>query len=160
MSSGLATEDNDPVKSGLLITIVDLIKNLVLYGYSCYRILGYKGDEEETAVVQVPSGREMPIRFSSKKLRWVPDHVSRRQETVGDFFSADVGSDEDTDDEDDDESNPFRWQTVVWMPPTESRCTSFAAQALVHFYGFPVLVYFFHTYLSFPLFNFSAQVSR
>ena len=113
----------------LLTTIVDLIKNLVLYGFSCYRILAFPDKDQNDMIVQVPSGKEMPVRFSSKLLRWVPDYKTHRRGTAMDLF--DTSKDNVDESDDDDEDDPFRWKTIVWMPPTESRCTSFAAQASV-----------------------------
>lgn len=129
LSTGVQTTDALPVQGMLLTTVVDLIKNLVLYGFSCYRILAFPDKIRNTMVVQVPSGNEMPVRFSSKLLRWVPDYKTRRRGTAMDLFDTSNDDVDNSDDEDDDD--PFRWKTIVWMPPTESRCTSFAAQAPV-----------------------------
>lgn len=127
LATGLTTSDGSPARGMLLTTVVDIIRNLVLYGFSCYRILALPGGAgREMPVVQVPSGKEMPVRFSPKLLRWVPDHKSRRRGTAIELFDTGGNSD---DSDSDDEDDPFRWQTIVWMPPTESRCTSFAAQA-------------------------------
>ena len=102
------------------------IKNLILFGFTCYRRLALDPDGAATGNVpiQVPSGADMPVRFSAKHLRWVPDLKPRRRGSALEFFEV---KEESSDEEDDDD--PFRWHVICWMPPTERRATSFAAQA-------------------------------
>lgn len=126
LSTGLRfAGDKTPARGMVLTTVVDWIRNLCLFGFCCYRILQEDNPTEDFAV-QVPSGASVPVRFSRSRLRWVPDlrsgNATNPMDVMTDLQDA-------SDDEDDDDSDPLRWRCIVWMPPTEQRCTSFAAQA-------------------------------
>lgn len=126
LSTGLRfAADKTPARGMVLTTVVDWIRNLCLFGFCCYRILVDEEPESEDFAVQVPSGAQVPVRFSRSRLRWVPDLRSGNTANPLDVLS-DVA---DESDDDDDITDPLRWRCVVWMPPTEQRCTSFAAQA-------------------------------
>ena len=126
LSTGLRFKrDGSPARGMVLTTVLDWIKNLCLYGFCCFRILVDEEPGDPNFPVQVPSGRELPVRFSGSKLRWVPDLKKAGTEAP---FPISAG-DSDGEDGDDDSSSPFAWHCIVYQPPTESRCTSFAAQS-------------------------------
>ncbi len=126
LSTGLRFKrDGSPARGMVLTTVLDWIKNLCLYGFCCFRVLVDEKPGDPDFPVQVPSGRELPVRFSGSKLRWVPD--LKKGGTEAPFPTSTTDSDEDGDDE--DESSPFAWHCIVYQPPTESKCTSFAAQS-------------------------------
>lgn len=125
LSTGLRfARDGSPARGMVLTTVLDWIKNLCLYGFCCFRLLVDEEPGDPNFPVQVPSGRELPVRFSGSKLRWVPDLKKAGTEAP---FPISAGDSDDGDD--DDPSSPFAWRTIVYQPPTESRCTSFAAQS-------------------------------
>lgn len=125
MSTGLRfVEDKTPARGMVLTTVVDWIRNLCLFGFCCYRIL-QEDEPTKDLAVQVPPGSNVPVRFSSSKLRWVPDLRSGNGTNPMDVTSEL----QDASDDEDDDRDPLRWRCIVWMPPTEQRCTSFAAQA-------------------------------
>ena len=126
LSTGLRFKrDGSPARGMVLTTVLDWIKNLCLYGFCCFRVLVDEKPGRPDFPVQVPSGRELSVRFSGSKLRWVPD--LKKGGTEAPFPISTANSDEDGDDE--DESSPFAWHCIVYQPPTESKCTSFAAQS-------------------------------
>lgn len=125
LSTGLRFKKTKlPARGMVLTTVVDWIRNLCLYGYTCFRVLVDEDAVSENFAVQVPSGASVPVRFSRSRLRWVPD--LRNGATTN---PLDALADMQEESEDEDEDDPLRWQCIVWMPPTEQRCTSFAAQA-------------------------------
>ena len=74
LSTGLRfAADKTPARGMVLTTVVDWIRNLCLFGFCCYRILVDEEPESEDFAVQVPSGAQVPVRFSRSRLRWVPD---------------------------------------------------------------------------------------
>ena len=74
LSTGLRFKaDGSPARGMVLTTVLDWIKNLCLYGFCCFRMLVDEEPGDPNFPVQVPSGRELPVRFSASKLRWVPD---------------------------------------------------------------------------------------
>jgi hypothetical protein len=124
LSTGLRFKrDGSPARGMVLTTVLDWIKNLCLYGFCCFRVLVDQKPGDPDYPVQVPSGRELPVRFSGSKLRWVADLKKAGTEAPFPVSTA------DSDDDDDDEGSPFAWHCIVYQPPTESRCTSFAAQS-------------------------------
>ena len=93
----------------VLTAVVDLIRNLVLFGFSCFRILANDPNGDGNLPIQIPSGAAMPVRFSSKRLRWVPDFMSTRSGTGLEIFEPTTEGGESSD-EDDDDDDPFRWR--------------------------------------------------
>lgn len=134
LASGLRYIDTkEPVKGMLLSTINEMIKNLCLFGFVSYRVLSVDANVgTDDLAVQVPSGVDVPVRFSQNRLRWVPD-LGGKGAATGDTVDFDVSdftgeaAESDTDANDPDSFGD--WQCIVWMPPTETRCTSFAAQS-------------------------------
>ena len=153
LSTGLVFEkDGTPARGMVLTTVLDWIKNLCLYGFCCFRLLVDEEPGDPNFPVQVPSGRELPVRFSGSKLRWVPD--LKKAGTEAPFPTSAADSDED---EDEEENSPFLWHCIVYQPPTETRCTSFAAQSYDDSLRIEELykVVFLHFFLFFRLFLFS-----
>lgn len=113
LSTDLRLSDSGAPARGMVLTaVVDLIKNLVLYGYSCFRMLSTEIPDDGNVPIQIPSGAAMPVRFSSKRLRWVPDFKSSRTGSGLEIFEPTPEGTESSDDEDEEEDDPFRWR--VW----------------------------------------------
>lgn len=84
----------------------DTCRNLFLYGYSLYRVLGKSGE------FVVPSGAEVSIRFDPDEEKWVPD--ARRARNVLHPPS----------------SNDEEYTIIILAPPSEHGPTSFANAAM------------------------------
>lgn len=97
-----------PARGMVLTAVVDLIRNLVLFGFSCFRMLATDPDGDGNLPIQIPSGASMPVRFSSKRLRWVPDFMSNRSGSGLEIFEPTAEGAESSDE--DEEDDPFRWR--------------------------------------------------
>lgn len=128
MASGLRfSKSKKPVRGMLLSAISEFIRNLCLYGFVSYRILDTEADVgTDDIAVQVPSGADVPVRFSSTLLRWVPDLTQKGSVSSGGGI---FGEETEETDDDEDADEPGRWKCVVWMPPGEKRCSSFGAMS-------------------------------
>lgn len=131
-STGLRfSKSKEPARGMVTTAINDIVKNLCIYGYSCYRIIPTTARVGVDEIpVQVPSGCQMAVRFSGNRARWVPD-VARGN--VAESVLPDLGptytDGYNSDDTDDDEDEEGSWQCIVVNPPTETRLTSYAAQS-------------------------------
>lgn len=102
-----------PARGMVLTAVVDLIRNLVLYGFCCFRMLSTEISDDGNTPIQIPSGAAMPVRFSSKRLRWVPDFKSSRTGSGLEIFEpTPEGTESSDEEEEEDEDDPFRWR--VW----------------------------------------------
>ena len=126
LSTGLRFKaDGSPARGMVLTTVLDWIKNLCLYGFCCFRMLV----DEEPGDPNFPRpGAERPraagplfcfktpVGAGPQKggNRGAVPHFDRRLGRRG--WRR-------------EESSPFAWHCIVYQPPTESRCTSFAAQS-------------------------------
>lgn len=103
--------------------ITDLVRNLILYGWSAYREIVADDDSAEV-MYQVPDGSEVAIRFEPKLKKWVADKRIRSVMDDSDVFNA---NDDDF------------YQLVILQPPTEAQPVSFGQRAksearrLLHF---------------------------
>ena len=92
--------------------ITDLVRNLILYGWSAYRQI--KADDDDKAVFyQVPDGSDVAIKFDQKKKKWVAD--KRNASLMGSFAP------------DDDD---VEFDLVILQPPNESSAVSFGQRAV------------------------------
>jgi len=121
----------EPVSGMLLSAVVDMIRNLCLFGFTAYRILSVDAEVgSDDLAIQVPSGTEVSVRFSQSRMKWVPD-IAQSDDAAADAMDMSlftVGEAAESDDEDPD-GDPNGWKCIVWMPPTETRLCSFAAQS-------------------------------
>lgn len=92
--------------------ITDLVRNLILYGWSAYRQIR-AADNDKDIFYQVPDGSDVAIKFDQKKKQWVAD--KRNASLMGSFAP-----------EDDD----VEFDLVVLQPPNESSAVSFGQRAV------------------------------
>ena len=92
--------------------ITDLVRNLILYGWSAYRQIK-ASDDEKDIFYQVPDGSDVAIRFDQKKKRWIADRRNSR-------MLASLT-------EDDDDSD---FELVILQPPNEHSPVSFGHRAI------------------------------
>ena len=110
-----STEPADPIE---YVFVTDILKNLVLYGYSTFKRVDVKG----SAAYQVPDGAEVSVKFNADENRWVADKKNKY-----DFANiAEIGETDKHDDDDDDED----LEVVIISPPTENGPVSFAHRTL------------------------------
>jgi hypothetical protein len=94
--------------------ITDLVRNLILFGWSAWREIVPEDDNTEV-MYQVPDGSEVAIRFDPKLKKWVADKRIRSIMDDSDIF--------------DSEGEEF-YELVILQPPTESQPVSFGQRAL------------------------------
>lgn len=93
--------------------VTDLVRNLILYGWSAYREIEQPDAAEQQ--YQVPEGCDVAIRYDSDKKKWVAD---RRGRTLADNLDENF----------DAEST---YDLIILQPPTEKQAVSFGQRATI-----------------------------
>lgn len=108
-----STDPADPIE---YVFVTDILKNLVLYGYSTYKRVDVKG----SAAYQVPDGSEVSVKFDPDENRWKADKKNKF-----DFVKSITKGGKADDENDEDDLN-----VVIISPPTENGPVSFAHRTL------------------------------
>lgn len=117
---GDTTKPANPIE---YVFVTDILKNLVMYGYSTYKQVDVSGEK----IYQVPDGAEVSIKFNNKKNKWVADKKNKYDAFKPDNQNSKSGNffNEDGENGDDEEL-----QIVILSPPTEFGPVSFAHRTL------------------------------
>lgn len=112
----------EPASPMQYVFVNDIVKNLILYGYSAFKKAEGKGEH----VFQVPDGSEVSIKFSQKEQKWVADRKNKFSIIESESKGHSVNDDFDLVDEDEEED----LDVVILSPPTESGPVSFVHRSM------------------------------
>jgi len=108
-----STEPADPTE---YVFVNDILKNLVVYGYSTFK----RVDKNGTVAYQVPDGSEVSVKFDTETNKWTADKKNKYDFLENHNFAKESDAEEDEADLD----------VVIISPPTENGPVSFAHRTM------------------------------
>lgn len=112
----------EPANPMQYVFVNDIVKNLILYGYSAFKKAEGKGEP----VFQVPDGAEVSIKFSQKEKKWKADKKNKFSFMESDVKNHAINEDFDLVEEDDEND----LEVVILSPPTENGPVSFVHRSM------------------------------